>query len=869
VANAETPLVESRPLLVFGSPAMGPIPTSTNSSYPPPPRSPDGSRQGERLGPRFSELQAAIAAQRALLTEEAPGDDPELVAVFEVADSVDNFYKAAANVPGLEFLFDADDGPVEADEDFYYVDKHGEPTEQLVPHYLYMVMTNAQALSELISMFQRWQADQSVVFERGLNGLKTVFRLLRDVRRWSAEDRIRETGISQVWREMVAIAGNQTMAAEVELWFRDTPTRRSGASGLVQRAVEAVGGRVVTTSTIEDIRFQGMLIELPRSAVESVLNSGAGTIELLTLEDVMFVSPASQLRTNLGVSEFEAADLRQPDADGKPRVALLDGVPLGNHQLLANRLIIDDPDDRAASYAAIQRRHGTAMASLIIHGPSGAGGTPLARPIYVRPILQPHEFFDNQETFPPDEMFIDLLHRALHRIFEEPSGDAESLTEDIRIVNLSVGDSSRTFIRKMSPHARLLDWFCHKFNILIVVSAGNHDGWTDGLMVTAETLEDSEELQTELLRTLHRTDHHRRLLSPSEGINVVSVGASHSDGGLSSELPSHLIDPLPQGMPASYSPVGFGYRRAIKPEVLLPGGREVLERVPTDEDSSSIQLTTFGGSEVVGLPVAAPGLVGELNGMARTCGTSNAAALASRHLAQLFELFETPGTIHGTLPNEEYHPVMAKALLIHAASWERLGERLTSDLDFGDRARHAVTRVLGYGLVDDQTVGTAATNRVTLLGTGTIGKDQRHTFLYPLPTSLHATAEWRRLTVTLAWISAINPFTQRYKVARLRFAAPTEDLGADPYGVDLAASTRGTVQHQVYEGRRARAFVAGQSLGIDVDCRIDVAPASTRTRYALAVSLEVGPAIRADIHEEVRARLSADIRTTVRERVSS
>ena len=83
------------------------------------------------------------------------------------------------------------------------------------------------------------------------------------------------------------------------------------------------------------------------------------------------------------------ADIR---VEGSPRVALLDGLPFQNHDALAGRLLIDDPDGVADDYPITARNHGTAMASLIIHGDLSSAGDPLDRPLYVRPIMRPDEF---------------------------------------------------------------------------------------------------------------------------------------------------------------------------------------------------------------------------------------------------------------------------------------------------------------------------------------------------------------------------------------------------------------------------------------------------------------------------------------------
>ncbi len=868
MADAETPLNDSRPILTFAQPDVLAIPKVTGRSFPRFVTPPSPGRQGVRITPQFNVLQEAFASRRMDLSDATPEGDPELVAVIDLVGAVDDFYKAASKIPGLEFLFDVEREDVEADEDFHYVDGHGDATDKDVPQHLYMVMSNAEALGELIRLFELWTANKSVKFEMGLNPLKGVFALIRTIRRWEAADRIRETGLLEQWRESADIASTQSMQVEIELWYRNDPVRRQDAHFKIETALEQSDGRIVSSSVIPEIRYHGLLAEIPRAAVENVLERGASAIEFLTVEGVMFAHPVPQHGFAVAASIGEAPSI--PDAkepSGLPQVALLDGVPLGNHLSLAGRLIIDDPDDVESRYQATQRRHGTAMASLIVHGPLDAGGAPLVRPVYVHPILEPDQVFVDQEVFSASALFIDTLNRALRRVLDSESWN-EDTTREIRIVNLSIGDPSKIFVRRMSPQARLIDWFSHRYNVLIVVSAGNHEGDDISFEVPSAVIANEGELHSEVLRASHSAERGRRLLAPAEAINAITVGASHSDGMRSLTLPDHLKDPLHEGMPATYSSVGFGYRRAVKPEILLPGGR-LLYGLPSREvDVDKIRLQPAIDVEVAGLAVAAPGLRGELNGRALTFGTSNSAALATRSLARIFEAFETEGAIDGELPDAELHPVMAKALLIHAASWGLLKSRVIHDFELsGNGMRHKITQYLGYGVVSEEHVATATSSRVVLLGGSKISKGMRHQYRFPLPGALHASAEWRRLTVTLAWISAVNPSTQKYRVARLSFGDVRDALAVGSHEADGRATTRGTVQHEVFEGRKAAVFSDGDSIVIDVDCRIDAGSSSTETRYGIVASLEVGATVRADIHSQVRQLLQTNVEVPVRERI--
>ena len=163
--------------------------------------------------------------------------------------------------------------------------------------------------------------------------------------------------------------------------------------------------------------------------------------------------------------------------------------------------------------------------------------------------------------FPPDVLPIDLVHRAVRRLYEGENGEPP-VAPSVRVINLSICDTARPVSLAMSPWARLLDWLSWKYKILFVVSAGNHpdslelDIPRDDLgHLTPEELEKS-------VRSVARDTRNRRVLSPSETMNGITVGAIHDD--TSTSFPGHLLDPfVHQGLPSVISPHGPGYRRAI------------------------------------------------------------------------------------------------------------------------------------------------------------------------------------------------------------------------------------------------------------------------------------------------------------------
>ena len=322
-------------------------------------------------------------------------------------------------------------------------------------------------------------------------------------------------------------------------------------------------------------------------------------------------------------------------------------------------------------------------------------------------------------------------------------------------------------------------------------------------------------------------------------------------------------------MPALYSAVGLGYNRSIKPDVLLPGGRVLLQRSPHPPPSiDTVELheapTTASGP---GLRVASPGPQGSLQSTAYLYGTSNATALASRQADRIFDaldqLANTSPSNEFPFPDEQYHPVLAKTLLVHAASW---GQRYSNlvDLLHPDQTltRRTASPLLGYGPIDPERSVSARTNRALLLGANSITAGQRHTFSFPLPPSLAATTDWRRLTISLAWLSPVNTRSRRHRLARLSFDPPCETVGAERVNADWQASRKGTLQHEILEGDAALAFAAGSALVINVDCRIDGA-ADTPVRYGIAATLELGATVQTDIHNEIRQQLQTRLRAAV------
>ena len=619
------------------------------------------------------------------LQDNSLGLQPEQVLVLETIGPVQNFINAVKRVEGLEWLgeFEIDDiDPAHGFED-------ERDAQKQLKGQLFLVMTDQRALQDLQSLFSNWQRDPEIKFLYGLKPLKHAFARLRTIRPWDAQDRIGETGVFEDW-QIRAQQGQEAVPFEAELWFRSNGDRRLQAEYYLRDVIETLGGEIVQQCVIPEIAYHGILGKIPANQVSEIV--AQRDVRLLQCEDIMHLRPVGQCAMPVpdDLSETDViGEGNQLDLPaGEPIVGLFDGLPLTGHRLLDGRLIVDDPDGYEGDYLAEERVHGTAMASLICHGDLNEGGKPARRPVYVRPIMKPHRGFDGQssEAIPEGVLPVDLVHRAVRRLYEGEDGESPAAAS-VRVINLSVCDRSQPFDRGMSSLARLLDWLSWKYNVLFVVSAGNHDHDIE-LNVSRADVQNltAQDRERAVIEATAADTRHRRLLSPAETFNGITVGATHSDF---STPPTHpnLIDPFTRsGLPSTISAQGPGYRRTIKPDILLPGGRQFHSEQLGNADTNAILQTTFFNTPP-GQRVAAPGASAELDRTLHSRGTSNAAALASHWANSLFDVIEQLRRQPGASLPLEYDVVLLKTLLVHGADWADAGTLYESILRTSQNSR--------------------------------------------------------------------------------------------------------------------------------------------------------------------------------------
>lgn len=801
------------------------------------PETADVRRREGRLTPKFDRLRASLAAgvDGLVLRQDPTALAPESLLVIEITGSHVTFANAVMAIDGLAII---------GEEAGDFLD--GDEGEQ--DGFLYLAIPDSAALTSLLSLWTRYKRGE--VFDGRFAPWNRLFACLHDVRRWGPQDRVSDQ--DRITLLDSAGEGDNSITLEIELAFYNTHEKRAAAEVALRQETVARGGRVRRSGLVTQISYHALLVDLPAREVVALAERQANS--LASQSDVFALRPQSIFQP----FTVEVADvLARNDAipAGDPILAVLDGVPAANHPLLAGRILVDDPDDLESASVG-ERKHGTSMSSLVVWGDLQKPEPALPRPIVVRPVTYAPAFGD--ECFPDDTLIPDDMIRAVRRMVFGENGMPPSAAS-VLIINVSLGDQNKPFFRRMSPWARALDWLAYEYGLLFIVSAGNAprlrlmhvaDADAYGLVV-------GEERSRSGLVGLRDAMAERTILSPAEATNVLTVGALHDDTHTHPETMGMSHNPLPHGrLPSLLSRVGPGFLNAVKPDVLMPGGKLRVETRPMEAPAV---LGFRGGSRLGGLRVASHDGVGT----AWSGATSAAAALASRGAHQLHDACEAAyGELFSQL-SKRTRAVIVKALLVHRSEIPPDGRSLVEEIfgpvgqHFGARRKKNLQRLFGYGIpaIDEATA--CLTSRASLWGYGVLGENDGLTFDLPIPQEMFGNNSARTVTATVAWMSPVEPGRRAYKSVRLQVEEPdVRPLGvaAQRGQAEKTTTLRGTVFHRAWTGtvRRREAI---NSLQLVVSRRPDTSDeAPDQVPFGIAVSIESGD-ISMPVYERVAQRI--------------
>jgi hypothetical protein len=843
-------------------------------------RRPQGvGRQGQaaRLGNSFSRLEEAFRGENpdVLLRQDPAGIAPERALVFEVILPIQNFQKAAAKA-GFELLIED-----RLDEDHDIPDEMVDDYIENASPTLYATMPSTAELQKLLALWRSYQAQEKA--ERGLAPWWKLFDMLSDIRVWGPQDRLTSEARQEL-ASRLAEDDDTPIRLELEIWPTANTALRSHWQRETRAKLEALGGRIVTSSSIDepDFIYQAILAEMPSAAVRAMLENPMAPEGIAILDGLQFILPQMIAQSLPDTSDAQQALDDRPlvpfEADAPIHAVLLDGTPIAGHPALNDGVVIEDVHDLVRLSQVEHRRHATAMASLILRGDLKADGVPVPNTrLLAIPIL-----VDDADgaSSPNDRLFVDLVHIALTRAF---LGD-DPLAPEAHVVNFSVGIRRAHFAGKIGSLARLLDWWSDRHGILFMVAAGNVP---DDLLIpdtTSIAFEDATpSARRQLVYASQKSNRHARtLMAPAEAMNVLTVGAVSKDltAPMAAPAPGTVaIDEDDEILPALSSGIGLGAFRSIKPDFLASGGEHELRLLPNG--AAGVRLRVADRTQRTGLHVATV-----QRGAAatyRTRGTSCANALATRAAVfSLAALTEPVGPYADSPLSPREKALLAKALSVNAATWPETAVSLFEQECAPDprkhaRAREEVCRYYGHGLLNEARMREAPTHGVTLVGLGSLRRDKAALFEVPLPPSLSGERIGRSMIATIAWFSPVRATRARYRLALLEAVAHGYDLLGDlipddgwalamkSNQLDANIIKRGTVwsRRMVQNGAVVPGYVDGTTLPIRVQCRDGsgggLSP-DDNIHFALVVTMEVEAEAAFDIHQEVEERLRVGVR---------
>ncbi len=774
--------------------------------------------------------------------------NPEMVLVIETIGKIQDFHKAIRRIDGLDWLAEADIDDLEIDDDAYEKGQDKEKARKSGGR-LYLISSNKSGLDSIFSLWKKYVKGDSLPY--GYGKWKEVFIYIYEIRYWNEKDRMDETGILQYWEDEIdAKKGTDSrIFFELELHFKKLDSQEKAIVENLTAIINRSGGTIENAVRIPEIGFHALKVSMAVQDVAKINDdylgkSIIGTDGLIKSDHIKYFRPIPQQLSGDDDIPENQENIKLSEVNESPPVtAMFDGFPMSNHNLLKDRLIVDDPDQFGNDYTPEKQQHGTAMASLICHEDlNNPERKSLPRKIYVRPIMKPNELVGKEEI-PASEFPEDLLERAIVRIFENP--EQEGGVPTIRIVNLSLGNIEHLFLGEMSSWARLLDWLSWKYRVLFIVSSGNYG---DDITIAAGDAEISERT----IRAMGESIRNRKIISPAESMNALTIGAFNFDYSTIPDNDTRIDVFEEKEFMAEYSRLGSGYRRSIKPDILVEGGRQMFSQ--TESDNGEVVLRKDTGPSPPGQKSAFVGnLPEDIKNTLYSRGTSNAAAITTHAAGLLYEVIEELREDDPQRIPSEYESVLLKSLLVHSASWKGMKQELDclkTDVN-SRRFKRFISQFLGYGKADFSRVMECTAQRVTMMGFGKLLQKQRHRFILPVPDAcrgIHYT-----LIATLAYLTPINPFHFNYRMAKLFFECPVSNENRQE--ADHQQVRGGTVQHEILDLQ-----TVDQDIELFVQCNADATDTlEEEIPYALSITLEAEQETDIDIYEEIRQQIATPV----------
>lgn len=623
---------------------------------------------------------------------------------------------------------------------------------------------------------------------------------------------------------------------DVELWdLGDRGTNR-GKIDELRTFVESLGGRVSDS-------YVGESLVLLRLRCD-----GALIKQLLTVDCVAQVDlPPKPKCTvgeflNVGIADFPRV---LAPKDGAPGVAILDSGVTAGHPMLAPAIGEATTIPRTWPDASDSHGHGTMVAGLALYGDIE---TCIQSRSFVPKLTLYSARVLNDDCKFDDENLITTQMREAIEYFRQEYG--------CRVFNISLGDDRLVYQGgKVSAWASILDTLARELDVVIVVSAGNHDfdpgpgNSPDGRL---------QDYPRYLLEDV------ARIIAPASGLIVLTVGALARTANVPVGTAGNNVAfrPIAQELqPSPFTRCGPGLGNAIKPELCEFGGNRAYDGVIQNfRNVWELSVVSTNRQYIERL-------------FTTDAGTSMAAPKVAHLAARLYETF----------PNATAN--LIRALLASSASVPEPSTRLLQPLG-GD----AVLRVCGYGQPNLEVARVSNEARVVLYAESNLDLDSFHIYELPIPEEFIANAGTRRITVTLAFDPPVRHSRFDYLGVKMSFrlirgksveeiAEAFRKRSSEEETVDRLTSTTydchmeptptaregGTLQRATFTMKRNPSTDFGDTYHVVVRCERKWAREEhSPQRYAVVVVEEHSAAI--NIYDRIRGRVEETVRIRARQR---
>lgn len=502
---------------------------------------------------------------------------------------------------------------------------------------------------------------------------------------------------------------------DVELWPQDMPRRRQSTmdafSDFVAELRAEVLDRILTPSLLM------VRLRCSREAAEQVLRyRDVRTVDL---------PPRWGLSVGTVMADINRFPPPEPPAADAPRLAVLDAGLVTGQPLIAPAV------GHAQGYVEPYRSpddshpwHGTAVAGLALYGDVEAA---IAAGAFTPNLYLVSGRVFNHDGADQTEFVENAVERAVRDLNTEFG---------CRVFNLSYGDLNKAYA---GGHVRglayTLDRLTRELGVLFVVSTGNLKpdllpddpvgGFPDYL------LEDDA-----------------RLVDPATALNVVTVGgiARHEATRDAQRYPNIEARPIARaGHPFPLTRSGPSVGGAIKPDFVEHAGNLAAMRLAGRTDHRGLGVVTTNGGFADG------------HAFREEVGTSFAAPSVAHRAAKL--LRAVPEASHNLL----------RALLGAHADWPAPSVPLLNPNDNAE-GRERLTRLVGYGCINDSALEQSLDNVVSLICEEQIGNDRCQFYAVPIPEELwEGGRRTREVTVALAYSPIVRTTRLDYRMTKLKF----------------------------------------------------------------------------------------------------